>query len=139
MLYFQLPLARKLTHISNYTAMSIMVLKMSNLQGCSVKKGVLRNFTKFTGKHLHQSLSLNKVAGLRPATLKKKTRAQVLFCENCEISKSTFLQNTAGRLLLYFGISIFRRFFVSKHLSLDLGGKFQRLYIKHIHLTSSIS
>ena len=36
------------------------------------KKGVLRNFTKFTGKHLYQSLFLNKVAGLRPATLLKK-------------------------------------------------------------------
>ena len=32
---------------------------------CSIKKGVLRNFTKFTGKHLCQSLFLNKVAGLR--------------------------------------------------------------------------
>ena len=29
-------------------------------------KGVLRNFTKFTGKHLRQSLFFNKVAGLRP-------------------------------------------------------------------------
>ena len=28
-------------------------------------KGVLRNFTKFTGKHLCQSLYFNKVAGLR--------------------------------------------------------------------------
>ena len=36
------------------------------------KKGVLRNFTKFTGKHLCQSLFFNKVAGLRPATLLKK-------------------------------------------------------------------
>ena len=31
----------------------------------SVGKGVLRNFTKFTGKHLHQSIFLNKVASLR--------------------------------------------------------------------------
>ena len=30
-----------------------------------MKKGVLRNFTKFTGKHLRQSLLFNKVAGLR--------------------------------------------------------------------------
>ena len=30
----------------------------------SHKKGVLRNFTKFTGKHLCQSLFFNKVAGL---------------------------------------------------------------------------
>ena len=29
---------------------------------CSVKKDVLRNFTKFTGKHLRQSLVFNKVA-----------------------------------------------------------------------------
>ena len=36
------------------------------------KRGILRNFTKFTGKHLYQSLFLNKVAGLRPATLLKK-------------------------------------------------------------------
>ena len=33
-------------------------------QRCSMKEGVLRNFKKFTGKHLHQSLFLNKVAGL---------------------------------------------------------------------------
>ena len=31
-------------------------------------KGVLRNFTKFTVKHLCQSLFFNKVAGLRPAS-----------------------------------------------------------------------
>ena len=30
------------------------------------KKGVLKNFAKFTGKHLCQSLFFNKVAGLRP-------------------------------------------------------------------------
>ena len=28
------------------------------------KKGALENFTKFTGKHLCQSVFLNKVAGL---------------------------------------------------------------------------
>ena len=32
-------------------------------RSCSVKKGVLANFTKFTGKHLNQSLFFNKVAG----------------------------------------------------------------------------
>ena len=30
------------------------------------QKGVLINFTKFTGKHLCQSLFFNNVAGLRP-------------------------------------------------------------------------
>ena len=33
------------------------------------KKGVLRNFTKFTGKHLCQSLFYNKVAGLEALML----------------------------------------------------------------------
>ena len=37
-----------------------------------MQKGVLRNFTKFTGKHLCQSLFFNKAAGLRPTTLFKK-------------------------------------------------------------------
>ena len=44
----------------------------------SCKKGVLRNFVKFTGKHLCQGLFFNNVAGLR------------LSCEFCEISKKTF-------------------------------------------------
>ena len=56
------------------------------------KKGVLRNFTKFTGKHLCQSFFLNKVAA---SFIKKETLAQVFSCEFCEISKSTF-----GRLYL---------------------------------------
>ena len=36
------------------------------------KKSTLKNFTKFTGKHLCQSIFFNKVAGLKPATLLKK-------------------------------------------------------------------
>ena len=38
-----------------------------------MEKGVLRNFAKFSGKHLCQSLFFNKVAGLGPpASLKKR-------------------------------------------------------------------
>ena len=40
------------------------------------KEVVLENFTKFTGKHMFQSLFFDKVAGLRLAT-NKKTLAQV--------------------------------------------------------------
>ena len=36
------------------------------------KEGALRNFAKFTIKHLCHSLFFNKVAGVRPATLLKK-------------------------------------------------------------------
>ena len=60
---------------------------------CSVRKGVLRNFAKFTGKHLCQSLFFNKVADLRPEAynfIKKETLAQVFPCEFCEISKKNF-------------------------------------------------
>ena len=35
------------------------------VQRCSVKKRVLRNFAKFTGKHLCQIIYFNKVAGLQ--------------------------------------------------------------------------
>ena len=54
------------------------------------EKGVFRNFTKFTREHLCQSLFFNK-ADLSPASLfKKKTLAQLFFCEFCEIFKNTF-------------------------------------------------
>ena len=36
------------------------------------QKSVLRNFTKFTGKYLCQSLFFNKVAGLSATLLKKR-------------------------------------------------------------------
>ena len=37
------------------------------------RKDALRSFAKFTEKHLCQSLFFNKVAGLRPAILLKKS------------------------------------------------------------------
>ena len=40
-------------------------------RGALGKKGVLRNFVKFTGKHQCQGLFFNKVTGLQPATLLK--------------------------------------------------------------------
>ena len=46
----------------------------------------------------------NKVTDLRPQAcnlVKKETLAQVFYCEFCEISKNTFLQNTSGPLLLF--------------------------------------
>ena len=58
------------------------------------KKGVLRNFTKFTGKHLY--LFLIKL----PATLLKKTLAQVFSCEFCGIFKNTFFTEHLWWLLL---------------------------------------
>ena len=65
-----------------------------------MKKVVLRNVTKFTGKHLCQSLFFNKIAGLRPATLFKKRLWHKCFPVNfARFLRSTFftehLQTTA--------------------------------------------
>ena len=57
-------------------------------------KDILGNFVKFTGKHLCQSLFLNKVAGLMHVTLFKKKLAQMFSCGFCEISKNTFSYRT---------------------------------------------
>ena len=54
------------------------------------KKGVPRNFAKFIGKHLSQSLFLNKVAGLFCNFIKKEALAKVFSCEFCEFSKNIF-------------------------------------------------
>ena len=48
------------------------------------KKDFLKNFVKFTGKHLCRSIFFNKVAGFRPLTL-----TQVFSCEFCEIFQRT--------------------------------------------------
>ena len=69
----------------------------SSHRRCSIKKGVLRNFTKFTGKHVCQSLFI-----------KKETLAQVFSREFCEVSKNTFstehLRTTASVATLHMTI-----------------------------------
>ena len=53
------------------------------------KKGALRNFEKFTGKHLRQSLYRSDCN-----FIKKETLAQVFSSEYCEISKNIFSYRT---------------------------------------------
>ena len=65
----------------------------SSHQRCSMKKGVLRNFAKFTEKHLCQSLFFNKVAGLR-------FRYRCFPMNFAKFLRTPFLQNATGRLLL---------------------------------------
>ena len=65
-----------------------------------MEKGVLRNFAKFSGKHLCQSLFFN-VASLRPATLLKKRLWYWCFLVNfANFLRIPFSQNTSRRLLL---------------------------------------
>ena len=89
---------------------TVLDISRSSHQRCSMKKGVLRNSTKFTGKHLCQRLFFNKVAGLRPATLLKKSLWHRCFPVNfVEFLRTPFLQNTSGRLLLYISSSKYAR------------------------------
>ena len=58
---------------------------------CSVRKGVLRNFIKFTGKYMCERVSF--LIKLQPSVcnfIKRETLAQVFFCEFCKISKNAF-------------------------------------------------
>ena len=70
------------------TYMPLLRLRGSH-QRCSVKKSLLKNFTKFTEKHLCQSLFFNKITGLR--------RFPVNFVK---FLGKLLLQNTSVRLLL---------------------------------------
>ena len=66
------------------------------------KKDILRNFAKFTGKRLCQSLFFNKVAGLRPATLLKKRLWHRRFPVNFAkfLRAPFFIEHLWGLLLL---------------------------------------
>ena len=60
----------------------------SSRQRCSVRKGVLRNFAKSTGKHFCQNLFFNKVPGQPSCNfINKETLEQVFSCEFCQIPK----------------------------------------------------
>ena len=63
---------------------------------------VFKNFAKFTGKHLCQSLCFNKVAGGTCNLIKKEIVTMMFSCEFCEISMSAFftehLRTTASRI-----------------------------------------
>ena len=76
--------AKKVSEVSGWIIYQDSLKVRSIHRRYSVRKGVLRNFAKFTGKHrckslffnkvagLSQSLFFNKVAGISLATLLKK-------------------------------------------------------------------
>ena len=66
-----------------------------------LKKGILKNFTKLTGKHLCQSHFLNMGASRRPATLLKKRLWHGCFSVNfAKFLRAPILQSTSGWLVL---------------------------------------
>ena len=69
----------------------------SSQRRCSVKKSVLRNFAKFTGKHLCQSLFSDKFSDLRLASSLKTRLWHRPFPMNfAKFLRTRFLQNTSG-------------------------------------------
>ena len=68
---------------------SYLRFNRSNRLEVFCKKGVLRNFAKYTGKHLCQSLLFEACN-----FIKKETLAKVFFWEFCKISKNTFSYKT---------------------------------------------
>ena len=58
-------------YLENLSGIDIILMNSRHIiirssdRRCSIKKGVLRNFVKFTGKHLRQSLYFIKVLNLR--------------------------------------------------------------------------
>ena len=79
-----------------WTAASEAVAQM-----CSVKKRVLRNFAKFTGKHLCQSLFFSRVAGLRPViSLKKRLWHRCFPVNIAKFIRTPFLKEHLWWLLL---------------------------------------
>ena len=90
-----------------YCRQSMQVVPNENISSrvlCSLSmslftssRPVLRNFAKFIGKHLCQSLIFNKVAGLRPATLLKGRLWHRCFPMNfVKFLRTPFLQNNSG-------------------------------------------
>ena len=62
---------------------------ISSHRRCFIKKDVLKNFAKFTGKHLHWSLFMIKPQGSGPVTLLKTDSNTGAFLWICEVFKNT--------------------------------------------------
>ena len=70
---------------------------------CSVKKGVVRNLIKFTGKHLCQSLFF-----ITATSLKKRPWHRCFSVNFVKFLRTPVLRNTSGRLLLH--VTCFAKF-----------------------------
>ena len=96
-------------------------------QRCSMKKDILRNFAKFTWKHLCQSLFFNKVAGLGLRLWHR--------CFPMKFSKflrAPFLQNTSGWLLPEIYISSQKNKWVSSSKEFLIKSQFVEFFFEKI-------
>ena len=78
-----------------YARQNIEQIQKQSCPKVFCKKGVIRNFTKFTGKYLRPSLFFDKVVGLRPATLLRKRLWHRCFPVNfVKFLRNTFFHKT---------------------------------------------
>ena len=83
-----------LTTVLEVVSQIVMTPFSEAATGTALQKSVLKNFAKFTIKHLRRSL-----------LIEKETPTQILFFFSANLAKflrTTCLQNTSGRLPLYF-------------------------------------
>ena len=86
---------------SNYGVQERNQREEAATNGVLIKKEFLRNFVKFTRKHLCRSLFFNKLTAYMLAILlKKRIRHRRFLMNFAKFLITTFLQNTSGRLLL---------------------------------------
>ena len=81
----------------------------SSQRKCSIKESFLKNFTKFTGKHLLQSLFYIKLQTWALQLSYKKDWYRCFpsnFAKFFIFWKTSFLQNTSGRLLLIIAVGL---------------------------------
>ena len=71
----------------------------SSHQRCSVKKGVLKNFANFLGKHLYWSLFLIKLQAYN--FIKKRLRQRCFPVQFAKILRTSILKNICERLLFW--------------------------------------
>ena len=101
------------TYLFNFIETFLHSRKRSSCPEVFYKKSVLRNFAKFIGKHLCQSLELYLKRDSGRNFMKKENLAQMVSCEFCGISKKTFYYRTP----LVAASDSFRSYILSKQNS----------------------
>ena len=94
-------------HIGNLNSEANKCIGRSSHWRCSIIKGVLENFTKFTGKHLCWSHFFNKVTSLKPSTLLKKRLQHRFFPVNfAKFLRTPFIYRTPFGDYFFIGICL---------------------------------
>ena len=94
-------LGQKLRFLSKRKAEAQSLINRNSYGRSSTKIAALKNFPKFTGKHLWWSVFFNKVSRFRPAFLFKKSLEQDFFLVNFEkFLRTPFLLDVSWQLFL---------------------------------------